>query len=58
MLNVPFTYSTNGHKIEEYDFTTKNQRTIDRFPSPQELWKRYSLWKFNKVLPFNKDENP
>ena len=58
MLNVPFAYSTNGHKIEEYDFITKKQRTIDKFPSPQELWKRYSLWKFNKLLPFNKDENP
>ncbi|GBF36556.1 EcoAI/FtnUII family type I restriction enzme subunit R [Methanofervidicoccus abyssi] len=58
MLNVPFAYSTNGHKIEEYDFITKKQRTIDKFPSPQELWKRYSLWKFNRLLPFNKDENP
>ena len=58
MLNIPFAYSTNGHKIEEYDFITKKQRTIDKFPSPQELWKRYSLWKFNKLLPFNKDENP
>ena len=58
MLNVPFAYSTNGHKIEEYDFITKKQRTLDNFPSPQELWKRYSLWKFNRVLPFNKEENP
>ena len=23
MLNLPFAYSTNGHKIEEYDFITK-----------------------------------
>jgi len=58
ILNVPFAYSTNGLKIEEYDFTTKKQTTLDRFPSPEELWERYSLWKFNKVLPFNKDENP
>ncbi|WP_246167942.1 EcoAI/FtnUII family type I restriction enzme subunit R [Thermosulfurimonas marina] len=58
MLNVPFAYSTNGHKIEEYDFITKQQRTLDKFPSPQELWERYSLWKFNKTLPFNKEENP
>lgn len=27
MLNVPFAYSTNGHKIEEYDFINKRQRT-------------------------------
>jgi len=58
MLDVPFAYSTNGHKIEEYDFITKKQSTLDKFPSPQELWERYSLWKFNKLLPFKKDENP
>jgi len=58
MLNVPFAYSTNGHKIEEYDFITKKQRTLDKFPSPQELWKRYSLWRFNRPLPFDKSENP
>jgi len=58
MLNVPFAYSTNGHKIEEYDFTTKKQTTLDKFPSPQELWERYSLWKFNRPLPFDRDKNP
>lgn len=58
MLNVPFAYSTNGHKIEEYDFITKKQSTLDQFPSPQELWERYSQWKFNTPLLFNRDENP
>ena len=58
MLNVPFAYSTNGHGIEEYNFITKKQTTLDRFPSPQELYKRYSLHKFNKVLTFDKDTNP
>jgi len=58
MLNVPFAYSTNGHKIEEYDFITKKQKTLDKFPSPQELWERYSLLKFNKPLSFNRDQNP
>lgn len=58
MLNIPFTYSTNGYEIEEYNFITKRQETLHKFPSPQELWKKYSLWKFNKLLSFNKDENP
>ncbi|MEO0147855.1 MAG: DEAD/DEAH box helicase family protein [candidate division WOR-3 bacterium] len=58
MLKVPFAYSTNGHKIEEYDFITKRQITLDKFPSPRELWERYSIWKFNKVLPFEKEKNP
>lgn len=58
MLNVPFAYSTNGHGIEEYDFITKKQTALERFPSPQELYKRYSLHRFNKVLTFDKETNP
>jgi len=58
MLDVPFAYSTNGHGIEEYDFIAKKQTTLDRFPSPQELYKRYSLHRFNKVLTFDKETNP
>ena len=54
MLDVPFAYSTNGHGIEEYDFITKKQTTLQRFPSPQELYKRYSLNRFNKVLTFDR----
>ncbi|MFQ5812988.1 MAG: DEAD/DEAH box helicase family protein, partial [Anaerolineae bacterium] len=38
--NIPFAYSSNGHRIEEYDFTTRIQRTLDRFPRPEELWTR------------------
>jgi type I restriction enzyme R subunit len=41
MLQVPFAYSTNGHEIEEFDNFTKKQRTLERFPSPEELWRRY-----------------
>ena len=39
-LGVPFAYSTNGHKFEEYDDFTKTQTTLDRFPSPEELWRK------------------
>lgn len=38
--NIPFAYSSNGHWIEEYDFITNIQRTLDCFPRPEELWKR------------------
>jgi len=38
--NIPFAYSSNGHQIEEYDFATGIQRTLDRFPRPEELWER------------------
>jgi type I restriction enzyme R subunit len=40
-LGVKFAYSTNGHKIEEYDDFRKQQVTIENFPSPDELWGRY-----------------
>ena len=44
-----FAYSTNGHKIEEFDFTTMKQTTINRFPTPDELFERYIIGKFGKL---------
>ena len=35
-----FAYASNGKLIEEFDFTTKQQTTIDAFPTPYELEKR------------------
>ncbi len=40
ILHVKFAYATNGHGIEEYDFTTGRQSHLERFPSPDELWQR------------------
>src|SRR2546428_6401346 len=37
MLEIKFAYSTNGKAIEEYDFITKKQTTIDKFPTPDKL---------------------
>jgi type I restriction enzyme R subunit len=47
-MHVPFAYSTNGHEIEEFDFTTNTQRTVEYFPTPQELWERYLKYKFKE----------
>ncbi|RLF03382.1 MAG: restriction endonuclease subunit R [Thermoprotei archaeon] len=58
MLGVPFAYSTNGHKIEEYDDFHKIQRTIDRFPSPEELWRRYVECKELRQIPESRIEDP
>ena len=44
-----FAYSSNGHKIEEFDFNTKKQITIDKFPTPDELYKRFIEGKFGKL---------
>lgn len=46
MLGIYFAYSTNGREIEEFDFTTKKQETIDRFPTPEELYRRYVQFTF------------
>jgi len=40
-LGVLFAYSTNGHQIEEFDFITNKQTTLEKYPSPEELWARY-----------------
>lgn len=42
ILGLKFAYSTNGHGIIEYDFTTGLERGLDRFPTPEELWARYA----------------
>ncbi len=38
-----FAYATNGHEIIEWDGFTNTTRTLTEFPSPEELWKRWSL---------------
>ncbi|MBI5485835.1 MAG: DEAD/DEAH box helicase family protein [Deltaproteobacteria bacterium] len=40
ILGLKFAYSTNGHGIIEFDFTTGLEREIDAFPTPDELWAR------------------
>ncbi len=48
-LDIPFVYSSNGDGFLEYDKTkTENLETelsLENFPSPDELWRRYSEWK-------------
>jgi type I restriction enzyme R subunit len=39
-LNLRFTYSTNGHQIYEMDLHLGQEREIDVFPTPDELWNR------------------
>lgn len=50
MMDVPFVYSTNGDAFIEHDRTIKSgvlerELTLDAFPSPEELWRRYCTWK-------------
>lgn len=41
-LGLLFAYSSNGHGIEEFDFSANTQRTLDCFPSPDELYVRFT----------------
>lgn len=41
LLDVPFAYTTNGHRILELDAQTGHLAEIPEFPSPRELWSRY-----------------
>lgn len=56
MLEVPFAYSTNGHEIEEFDYFTKRQTRLERFPSPEELWMRFI--KHKELKEVSETENP
>lgn len=40
ILGLKFAYSTNGHGIVEFDYTTGKQNVLTSFPSPPELWER------------------
>lgn len=48
-LEIPFVFSSNGDGFLLHDRTGNAQKTeqelsLDQFPSPAELWKRYCIW--------------
>ena len=45
ILGLSFAYSTNGKEIEEYNFITGKQKSIESFPTPQELWQSIKQFK-------------
>jgi type I restriction enzyme R subunit len=40
ILGLKFAYSTNGHGIVEFDYTTGLERELSAFPTPVDLWLR------------------
>lgn len=40
ILDLKFAYSTNGHEIVEFDYTTGLERKVSAYPTPEELWRR------------------
>lgn len=50
LLDVPFSFSSNGDGFVFRDATLatgvlEQSLTLEEFPSPQELWRRYCAWK-------------
>lgn len=47
ILDVPFVYSSNGDGFLEHDMITgiETELKLDKFPSKEELWKRYTIGK-------------
>ena len=49
-LDIPFVFSSNGDAFLFHDRTGQSEQrettlALDAFPSPEELWRRYSRWK-------------
>lgn len=42
VLGLKFCYATNGREIVEFDFLTGVETLIDSYPTPRELFERYS----------------
>lgn len=40
-LNIPFAYSSNGHRFVEFDFFRKRSRVLPAFPTPEDLLRRW-----------------
>jgi len=41
-LGLKFAYATNGKGIVEFDFTTGKESELETFPTPADLWTRFS----------------
>jgi len=50
-LGLLFAYSSNGHGIEEFDFSTQLQASLKAFPSPDELYQSGAVIVACDVLP-------
>ena len=53
LLDVPFVFSSNGDGFVFHDKTCSGPEmestlSLDAFPSPEELWRRYNNWKWGE----------
>ena len=54
-LGLWFAYSTNGIEIEFFNLKTGQQKSVDRFHTPDELWKMYL--EYSGVSPKKENQN-
>jgi len=59
ILDIPNVYSSNGDGFYEHDKTRSNgtlekEISLDEFPSPEELWKRYKKYKGIEIYVWGK----
>ena len=57
LLQVRYTYSTNGHKIYQIDMQTGIEKVVEKYPTPDELWdmtytENSELWNLLTSVPF------
>ncbi len=57
LLQVRYTYSTNGHKIYQIDMQTGEEKEVEKYPTPDELWEmtyteNSELWNLLTSVPF------
>lgn len=55
-LGLLFAYATNGREIEEFDFLTKKQISLNKFPTPKELKTRYASITLKDVIEKSRTE--
>lgn len=60
LLRVRFTYSTNGKSIYQIDMVTGEEKIVNRYPTPDELWNMTytednKLWELFSSVPMNTD---
>ncbi len=58
LLNVRYTYATNGHNIYQIDIETGKEGEVDSYPTPEELWgmtfkKNNELFNTLSSVPMN-----
>lgn len=58
LLQVRYTYATNGKELYQIDMLTGEEKNVDKYPTPEELWNMTykednKLWDLLSSIPMN-----